>query len=112
MEFHCGFHRMLAGRIREVRCELYGDSGESTLADDLGLPGRTWRNYESGVTLPSTVLLRFIAATGAHPLWLLTGQGAEYKGGRRRRSGVPKGLIIGQADDETRGGLDEEPAGA
>ena len=83
MDFHCDFHRRLAGRIREVRRELYGDSGESILADDLGLPSRTWRNYESGVILPATVLLRFIAATGADPLWLLTGRGARYL---RRRS--------------------------
>jgi hypothetical protein len=78
MDSHYEFHRRLAGRIREVRRELYGDSGESTLADHLGLPRRTWRNYESGVILPATVLLRFIAATGADPRWLLTGQGARY----------------------------------
>lgn len=91
MDFHYEFHRGLAGRIREVRCELYGDSGVPTLADDLGLPSRTWRNYESGVILPATVLLRFIAATGADPRWLLTGQGARYMRRTSARFRRPEG---------------------
>ncbi len=78
MDLDRDFHRRLAGRIREVRRELDGDSGMSTLADDLGSPRATWRHDESGVMLPATVLLRFIAATGAHPHWLLTGTGARY----------------------------------
>ena len=48
------------------------------LAEELGLPDDTWRNYEAGVVIPAPVLLMFIEATGAHPHWLLTGQGDRY----------------------------------
>jgi hypothetical protein len=42
------------------------------------LPVRTWENYETGVTIPATVILGFIEVTGAHPKWLLTGEGERY----------------------------------
>ena len=45
------------------------------MAEALGIPARTWAHYESGVTIPGLVLLRFIDATGAEPYWLLTGEG-------------------------------------
>jgi hypothetical protein len=48
------------------------------LAEDLELPSRTWLNYESGVVIPATVILRFIDLTGANPHWLLTGEGDRY----------------------------------
>jgi hypothetical protein len=83
--------RTLAGRIRGVRRERYGDAGSPVLAAELGLPPRTWRNYESGVMMPATVLLRFIAATGADAHWLLTGRGQRYVEERSHRSGVPQG---------------------
>ena len=67
----------LVDRIRQVREERYGDRGE-VLAEELGLPWRTWCNYESGCTLPATVLLEFIGLTRAHPHWLLTCEGARY----------------------------------
>lgn len=69
--------RGLAERIRQVREELYADQGEE-LAEDLGLPLRTWWNYEAGCTLPATVLLEFIELTGVQPHWLLTGQGERF----------------------------------
>jgi hypothetical protein len=72
----------LAGRVREVRQELYGELGASRLAAELELPARTWLNYESGVVIPATVILRFIEVTGANPSWLLTGQGDRYTTGR------------------------------
>jgi hypothetical protein len=65
----------LAERVREVRRQLYGESGAATLADALNLPVRTWLNYESGVLIPAPVILRFIEVTGANPHWLLTGEG-------------------------------------
>ena len=65
----------LAARVREVRRELYGKRGAPRLARDLELPARTWRNYEMGVVIPATVILRFIDRTGVDPLWLLTGEG-------------------------------------
>ena len=43
---------VLAGRLRELRLELYGVHGGPVLAEALGLPARTWAHYESGVTIP------------------------------------------------------------
>ncbi len=71
----------LACRLREVRLEVYGEHGGPLLAEALELPARTWANYESGVTIPGLVLLRFIEATGIAPHWLLTGQGERDLGG-------------------------------
>jgi hypothetical protein len=68
----------LARRVRELRIEKFGEQGEPLLAEALGLPVRTWEAYESGVTIPSLVILKFIAVTGAAPHWLLTGKGARY----------------------------------
>jgi hypothetical protein len=65
----------LAARVCEVRRKLYGERGASLLAEDLELPARTWLNYESGVVIPATVILRFIDLTGVDPRWLLTGKG-------------------------------------
>jgi hypothetical protein len=68
----------LARRIREIRQELYGDSCGPALAASLGLPAKTWANYEDGVMIPAPVILGFIELTGADPHWLLTGQGERY----------------------------------
>ena len=78
MRRHTNSHFSLAGRIREVRRELYGESGAPMLAAELDLPARTWLNYESGVVIPATVILRLISVTGANPTWLLTGRGDRY----------------------------------
>ena len=67
--------RVLAGRVREIRGRLFGEQGGPRLAEALGLPDRTWRNYEAGVTIPAPVILRFIEVCGASPHWLLTGEG-------------------------------------
>jgi type IV secretory pathway TrbD component len=64
----------LGVRLREIREELYGD-GADVLAAALGLPERTWLNYECGVVMPAIVLLQFIVLTGADPHWLLGGEG-------------------------------------
>lgn len=69
----------LSRRLREIRQELFGEHGGPELARRLGLPARTWYNYETGVTVPAEVLLGFIDQTGASPLWLLTGEGAKYR---------------------------------
>jgi hypothetical protein len=68
----------LSHRVREIRKDLFGDSGGDALADLLRLPGRTWSNYEAGCTMPAHVVLRFIDITNAHPRWLLTGRGEKY----------------------------------
>jgi hypothetical protein len=49
------------------------------LARRLGLPARTWYNYETGVTVPAEVLLGFIEQTGVNPTWLLSGEGPRYR---------------------------------
>jgi hypothetical protein len=70
----------LALRVREIRQERFG-GGTALLAALLDLPLRTWSNYEAGCTIPAQTILRFIEATGAHPRWLLTGEGDKYLGG-------------------------------
>ena len=67
--------RALAGRVREIRRQVFGERGGPRLAEALGLPERTRRNYEAGVTIPAPVILRFIEVCGASPHWLLTGEG-------------------------------------
>jgi hypothetical protein len=49
------------------------------LAEALGLPYRTWMNYEEGVNIPGLVLLRFIEVASVEPRWLLTGEGRRYR---------------------------------
>ncbi len=65
----------LAGRVREIRREWFGEEGVAPLAEALRVPERTWLNYEAGVTIPAQVILRFIAVSGVNPHWLLTGEG-------------------------------------
>jgi hypothetical protein len=66
-------------RLSEVRQEKYGPIGAPLLAMTLGLPLRTWLNYEAGVTIPGEVLLRFIEAARVDAHWLLTGEGPKYR---------------------------------
>lgn len=49
------------------------------MARRLGLPVRTWYNYEAGVTVPAEVLLRFVELTSVEPTWLLHGKGPKYR---------------------------------
>lgn len=69
----------LSERLHEIRTELYGDRGGSEMARQLGLPVRTWYNYETGVTVPAEVLLRFVELTSVEPLWLLHGRGPKFR---------------------------------
>ncbi len=64
----------IAGRLRVVRRELFGEHGGPLLAAKLGIPFRVWVDYESGVSVPGDVLLRFLVLTGTCPHWLLTGE--------------------------------------
>jgi hypothetical protein len=73
----CG-DRELAARLREVRVAIYGVHGGPELAELLGLPYRTWCNYEQGITIPGTILLAFVVATGVDPGWLLHGEGPMF----------------------------------
>jgi hypothetical protein len=69
----------LACRVRIIREELFGQNGGPLLAQRVGVPFRTWMNYEDGCTIPAQVILRFIEVTDADPHWLLTGQGESYR---------------------------------
>jgi hypothetical protein len=69
----------LAERLRGVRFDLYGEHGAPELARELGLPVRTWIDYELGATIPAEVLLHFLILTHAEPLWLLQGQGERFR---------------------------------
>ena len=69
----------LSERLHEIRTELYGERGGSEMARQLGLPVRTWYNYETGVTVPAEVLLRFVELTSVEPSWLLHGRGPKYR---------------------------------
>jgi len=71
----------IAERLRTIRVELFGEHGGPELARRLEIPSRRWYNYETGVTVPAEVLLRFIDQTGASPSWLLTGEGPQYQHG-------------------------------
>lgn len=69
----------LAERLSQLRGELFGDRGGPELARQLGLPVRTWYNYESGVTVPAEVILKIIELTSAEPMWLLHGKGPKFR---------------------------------
>ena len=69
----------LARRVLQVRIDCFGEHGAEELAGALGIPARTWLNYEAGVVMPAEFLLRLIALTHANPEWLLTGQGERYR---------------------------------
>jgi hypothetical protein len=80
----CQANPDLARRVRDIRGELYGEHGVSLLAMELGLPVGTWLNCAAGVSVPATVIPRFIEVTGAAPHRLLTGEGEELRHHHRR----------------------------
>lgn len=69
----------LASRVREVREDLFGEHGGPILAQALGLPFRTWHNFEVGCTIPAQTILHFIELTNVSPRWLLSGEGQKYQ---------------------------------
>jgi hypothetical protein len=69
----------LAERLGIIRAERYGDRGGPELARQLGLPVRTWYNYEAGVTVPAEVILKLIELTAVEPMWLLHGKGPKFR---------------------------------
>ncbi len=79
----------LAERLREIRVEVFGERGGSEMARRLGVPVRTWYNYESGVTVPAEILLRFMELTHVEPSWLLTGDGSKYRDRRGSEDRLP-----------------------
>lgn len=69
----------LADRLRQIRSELYGERGGPELARRLGIPVRTWYNYEIGVTVPAEVVLRLVELTSVDPIWLLHGREPKFR---------------------------------
>src|SRR3954465_4396969 len=69
----------LAGRLGALRAELFGERGGPEMARRLGIPVRTWYNYEAGGTVPAEVVLRIIELTSLEPSWLLSGKGPKFR---------------------------------
>ena len=65
----------IADRIRQVRVDRFGLDGVPEIAAALGVPARTWENYESGISIPGDIMLAFLDLTGVDPSWLLRGVG-------------------------------------
>jgi hypothetical protein len=84
----------LAERLSTLRAELYGDRGGPELARQLGLPVRTWYNYESGVTVPAEVILKIIELTNVEPMWLLHGRGPKFRSAAPDRSETTGGAGV------------------
>src|SRR5215469_9251053 len=78
----------LAERLAQVRAELYGDRGGPEMARRLGIPVRTWYNYEGGVTVPAEVILKIIELTSVEASWLLHGDGPKFRTTRAERVGA------------------------
>ncbi len=68
----------ISARLREIRMDLYGDHGGQFMADAMGVPLRTWMNYESGVVAPAVLVLQLVVLAGVNPRWLLSGEGEKY----------------------------------
>ena len=75
----------LAERLAALRSELYGDRGGPEMARRLGIPVRTWYNYEGGVTVPAEVILKIIELTSVEAVWLLHGEGPKFRAARPER---------------------------
>jgi len=75
----------LAERLAALRLDLYGERGGPEMARRLGIPVRTWYNYEGGVTVPAEVILKIIELTSVEPGWLLRGEGPRLRPPRTER---------------------------
>jgi len=73
------FYREMGGRLREIREGLAGDKGASEFARRLGIPEKTWLNYEAGCAIPAEILLQFVELTGVEPGWLQHGRGPKFR---------------------------------
>lgn len=62
--------RGFADRLQRMRREFYGED-LARVAQEVGVPVRTWENYEAGVVMPAIVMLRFLDATQASPRALM-----------------------------------------
>ena len=71
-------HTGIAERLRDVRICWYGEHGAQFFADAIGIPLRTWLNYESGITVPGDIMLGVVVMTRVNPEWLLSGRGEKF----------------------------------
>jgi hypothetical protein len=87
----------LAERLAALRLELFGDRGGPEMARRLGIPVRTWYNYEGGVTVPAEVVLKIIELTAVEAGWLLHGEEPKFRhsGSERGHAGGPPTLTVG-----------------
>ena len=87
----------LAERLANLRSELFGERGGPEMARRLGIPVRTWYNYEAGVTVPAEVILKIIELTSIEPSWLLHGKGSKFRQGvlERRETGTTPTITVG-----------------
>ena len=69
----------LSERLRQLRTEFFGERGGPDQARKLGIPVRTWYNYENGVTVPAEIILRIVEMTSVEPTWLLRGEGPKFR---------------------------------
>jgi Peptidase S24-like len=87
----------LAERLAGLRSELFGERGGPEMARRLGIPVRTWYNYEAGVTVPAEVILKIIELTAIEPSWLLHGKGPKFRQGaaERHEAGSTPAMTVG-----------------
>jgi hypothetical protein len=87
----------LAERLAALRSELYGDRGGPEMARRLGIPVRTWYNYEGGVTVPAEVILKIIELTAVEAGWLLHGEEPKFRNQMSERGdrGGPPAVTVG-----------------
>ena len=83
----------LAERLAALRSELYGDRGGPEMARRLGIPVRTWYNYEGGVTVPAEVILKIIELTSVEAVWLLHGEGPKFRTARPERIACRRNIV-------------------
>jgi hypothetical protein len=76
----------IAKRMSSLRAEMFGERGRATMARRLGLPLRTWYNYEKGTAIPAEVVLSVIELTSVEPAWLLRERGPKYNSQRSEES--------------------------
>jgi hypothetical protein len=67
------------------------------MARRLGIPVRTWYNYEGGVTVPAEVILKIIELTSVEAVWLLHGEGPKFRNSKTERitTGGTSSVTIG-----------------
>jgi hypothetical protein len=65
----------LAARLAHLRIELFGQEGVPEMAERLGIPSQTWKNYEAGLPVPAVIFLKVLELTSVDARWLLNGEG-------------------------------------